>query len=581
MKKYLRNLVMAAMCAGLGVSAQAALTLSNYEATVEAQNPGFFFTFNGGSLANVVNSGTPTLSASASVADQFIYDIFENPTNCVFFTIVGDYLNDPSESSDHILSGGGTATSNSTAVGTITLLFRPPDPGPPSGVTTGPSGHCVFSAGGTLSSDNAFSLIIQNPNSYSNPPCSLVLAFGDSTNVLLAASNLVWDAWYYFALTYNESDTSTNKATWYLGRLTGAGTLATGTTLNTNVAVAGDGTDFYLGSEPSAVTTLCKPGDGRVDEVATWNKQLTAAQIQAQFAALPNPAVPPVSAYRAVITNQAPTHYFQLNSNTVDTVTGSSLTVTNWNLAVGVVHPITNYPPFQYTVGYSYDYFLDPFGAAYFATGSDAIWTNVNLLNGGGTFTGSLGSGKGSVSGMFHALACTNYYIGQKFIFDAGGDTGTSNSFALLLESTNAPSPYSLKMRFGDSTSVLVSDTNILSEWYYFAITYDETTSTNQAQWWVGRPGGTLQYSSFTALTGSLAGAGNVFVIGNEGTNGVPGSDSAFRYQQSSHTSNGQVSQLAIWNRILGSNEVAAQFNALSASTPVLPFQITFDHPYE
>ena len=252
--------------------------------------PGLFFTFNGGSLANVVNSGTPTLSASASVADQFIYDIFENPTNCVFFTIVGDYLNDPSESSDHILSGGGTATSNSTAVGTITLLFRPPDPGPPSGVTTGPSGHCVFSAGGTLSSDNAFSLIIQNPNSYSNPPCSLVLAFGDSTNVLLAASNLVWDAWYYFALTYNESDTSTNKATWYLGRLTGAGTLATGTTLNTNVAVAGDGTDFYLGSEPSAVTTLCKPGDGRVDEVATWNKQLTAAQIQAQFAALPNPA---------------------------------------------------------------------------------------------------------------------------------------------------------------------------------------------------------------------------------------------------------------------------------------------------
>ena len=232
-------------------------------------------------------------------------------------------------------------------------------------------------------------------------------------------------------------------------------------------------------------------------------------------------------------------------------------------------------------MGYSYDYFLDPFGAAYFATGSDAIWTNVNLLNGEAPSPALSAAARVPSPACFTHSPAQTIILARNLFSTPVGDTGTSNSFALLLESTNAPSPYSLKMRFGDSTSVLVSDTNILSEWYYFAITYDETTSTNQAQWWVGRPGGTLQYSSFTALTGSLAGAGNVFVIGNEGTNGVPGSDSAFRYQQSSHTSNGQVSQLAIWNRILGSNEVAAQFNALSASTPVLPFQITFDHPYE
>ena len=224
------TILLALTCFSLGVSAQ---TLSNYQATVKAQTPSFYFTFDAGSHANVIGSSGPTLTlvGSAGFAGGFTYDIFQNPTNCIYFSLggsSGDGANDPSEGTDHIISGGGVATNTSTAVGTITLLFRTPDPGPPSGSTTGPGAKCIFSAGGATSSSNALYLQIENPNS-TNAPNALRLAFGDSVTTILPATNVVWDAWYYFALTYNESATNadgspnTNKATWYLGRLNGAG----------------------------------------------------------------------------------------------------------------------------------------------------------------------------------------------------------------------------------------------------------------------------------------------------------------------------------------------------------------------
>jgi hypothetical protein len=80
----------------------------------------------------------------------------------------------------------------------------------------------------------------------------------------------------------------------------------------------------------------------------------------------------------------------------------------------------------------------------------------------------------------------------------------------------------------------------------------------------VGRPGATLQSGFFSAISNSLAGAGNPFYIGNQVGGG--GSGNAFRYQNSSYTGNGQISQFTIWNRLLTTNEVAAQFGALSVS---------------
>jgi hypothetical protein len=566
------TILLALTCFSLGVSAQ---TLSNYQTTVKAQTPSFYFTFDGGSLTNTVGSLTPTLSANPSAtASQLVYDIFQNPSDCMYFSLSpsanADDIYDTTENADHIISGGGAAgTNTSTAVGTITLLFRTGDPGPPSGSTTGPGAKCIFSAGGATSSSNALYLQIENANATNNAN-DLRLAFGDSVTLLLPATNVVWDTWYYFALTYNESATNangspnTNKATWYLGRLNGAGALASGKTINSTNAVAGDGVDFVIGSQTTRNSGFCKPGDGRVDEFASWtNRQLSAAEIQAQFTNLPNPQLPLVSAYQTVISNQAPAHYFQLAGNTLDSMNPALSLATN----IGTIL-VTN-PPFNTSVGYSYDYFLDQNGAAYFSLGADAIYTNINLLNGGGTYNSSSpGSGKGSISGMFHGLPCTNYNGSQVFIFDAGGNTGNSNAFSLYLENSTTANPWSLKLHFGDSSGVLIQGTNasglpnVLSEWYYFAVTYDETVTNRQAHWWVGQPGATLKSGFFSAVSNSLAGAGNTFYIGNQSG----GNLNAFRYQKNSHTGNGQVSQFTIWNRLLTTNEVAAQFSALSVS---------------
>jgi hypothetical protein len=566
MKNYART-VLLIICASLGVSAQAGLTLVNYQATVNAQNPNFYFTFDGGSLANTVGSLTPTLAANpAAVASQLTFDIFQNPSNCIYFSLSpggnADDVYDSSESADHIISGGGVATNTSTAAGTITCLFRTPDPGPPSGSTTGPGAKCIFSAGSTLGTLNALYLQVENANATNNPN-ALTLGFGDSDTVLLPATNVVWDTWYYFALTYNEGVTNadgspnTNKAAWYLGRLDGAGNLLTGKTINVTNAVAGDGADFVIGSQNTRNSALCKPGEGRVDEFATWSRQLSTNEIQAQFTNLPNPVIPNVSGYQTVISNQVPTHYFHLAGNTVDSMNPSLVLATN----IGTIL-VTN-PPFNTSVGYSYDYFLDQDGAAYFSIATDAIYTNANLLNGGGTYTGSIGTGQGSISGMFHGLPSTNWYPGEVYIFDAGGDTTSNNAFALLFEGPTNANPWSLKLRFGDSSGVMVPGTNILSEWYYFAITYDETVTNQQVHWWVGRPGTTLQSGFFSATNGSLAGEGDVFYIGNNTSD-----NGAFRYQKSSHTGNGQISQFTIWNRVLSTNEVTAQFNALTVQPP-------------
>ena len=160
---------------------------------------------------------------------------------------------------------------------------------------------------------------------------------------------------------------------------------------------------------------------------------------------------------------------------------------------------------------------------------------------------------------MFHWLPSTNNLHGQKYILDTGGSDGSSNAFAMFFENEVNANPYSLKFRFGDSSGVIIPGTNVLSEWYYFAITYDETETNHQVDWWVGRPGTELQSGFFSAASGSRAGEGDIFYLGN-----TVDDNAGFRNQSASFTGNGQISQIAIWNRLLSTNEVAAQFSALT-----------------
>lgn len=514
--------------------AATAQTLSSYQSTVMSQTPSYYFTFDNGSLTSVANS--VTLQSSPVVFSQFAYDVFRNPNDSAYFTAQGDGL---VGSGDGLISGGGTSNLVSTASGTITFLFKTLDPG----LNTGQ--RIIFSCGGSTTNHNALQVFLENTNPANGDPDSLKFRFGDGTTTILPAASVIPDTWYYFAFTYTEASTTTNKATWYLGRP--GGTLASGLTTNAPDCVAGDGTDFYIGNNPALNAGFRNPGNGQVDEFAIWSRQLSSSEVQAQFATLPNRTPAPASSYEGAINNQSPTYFFKLNGNYVDSVSGTVTMGTN-----------------SFGNTFSYNWFDNPIGSCVFSNGPDAL-TNGNLLAGGGVYsTTTAGTGKGSISCLFHSLSVTNF-TGERFIYSAGGATTATNGFGLFFENLTSSNPGSLKLRFGNTSSTILPWTNIVTgDWYYFAMNYDESLPTHQVNWWLGQPGGSLQSGVVNAVSNSLAGMGTVFLMGNN-TNFTAG----FR---NGNNVNGQLSEFAIWHRTLSGTEVTNQFNQLvSASVVAAP----------
>ncbi len=537
---------------GLLVASAGAQTLSNYHATIVGQLPNYYYTFDGGSLTNSgTNSTVISWATSPAVFSQYTFDAFGNAYSSIFFSPTKtDLLLDSAKATDQIINSGGAgvATTESTAEGSITLLFKSLDPG------SFTAQKYIFSAGIVNSNHNSCSLLFQNTNaSLGSVSNALVLRLFDKDTTLMYYTNLVPNTWYYFALTYTEAtngyffDGTTNvvvKAKWYLG-LPGS-TLATGNTTNALDCVAGE-TFLYLGNSPATTAGFGLPGNGLFDEFATWTRRLSDTEVQAQFDGIPSSVTPPRSQYQSVVSSQLPTHYFKMDGNYVDSVDGSLTLKTN----IG-------------TVALTYDYFGGPTNSVMFTAGADTVTNNGNLLNGGGGYNGALGTGQGSISCLVWTLASTNVG-GQRFAYSAGGNTAVSNAFALFVENLTGSNPTSLKVRFGDSSSTILQASNLVtSAWYYFAMTYDESVSSNQVSWWLGQPGKSLRNGKFSAGAGSRAGNGLAFFIGNN-TNYNAG------WRNSGPTSSGRVDEFAIWTNKLTGVQVTNQFNALVVAPPPPP----------
>ena len=538
-----------AMFIGLGLRASAQ-TLANYQSTVMGQGPISYFTLDNGNLGNAVVANPATQNnigtggTAAGWTGGFGFDVFNDPASAVFFTSQFDGLE---LTTGGVISGGGAATTNSTAQGSISFLFKTLDS------TNNTGRRYLFSAGGGINStnsdgstnfnNNAFEAFFESTNVANGSPNALKLRFGNSTTTILPVTNIAPDAWYYLGVTYTESGVVSNKATWYLGRVGHA--LTSGVTTNDPLDVAGDGFNFWIGNYTNDNAALRNPGSGMVDEFASWNRQLSPAEIQAQFATLPSFMPASRGAYQGVVTGQAPAYYFKLDGSYVDAVSGTLTLGTN-------------------STGNSFgsDWFEDSAGACIFTLGADGL-TNGNLLAAGGTVSGGPGTGKGTVSCLFRSLSTTNF-SGQKFICSAGGGTAVSNAFGVFFENlTSGSNPGSLKVRVGSATTTILQASNVVTAaWYYFAMTYDETATTNQTTWWLGQPGGTLRSGVVSGAAGGLAGQGNVFVIGNN-TN--------FSASLRNTSAPGEIDEFAIWHRPLSATEVTNQFNALIASTPSGP----------
>ncbi|MCU0789345.1 MAG: hypothetical protein MUC91_14420 [Verrucomicrobia bacterium] len=82
------------------------------------------------------------------------------------------------------------------------------------------------------------------------------------------------------AVTYDESRSS-GEVKWSLGRLRDI--LQSGVIDISEAGVIGDNGVFYLGNRDNLSGGFRNPGNGRVDEFAVWNRELSPAEINAQF----------------------------------------------------------------------------------------------------------------------------------------------------------------------------------------------------------------------------------------------------------------------------------------------------------
>lgn len=512
-----------------------AQTLANYQAEVTSQGPAHYFKLDG-SLASAMNEAVVLESFGGG---GYAGDVFRNPTNSYFFVDQTSFLRNLSDS---LINGGGTSNTSSTATGSITFLFRTL-----SDVNTGQ--RFLFSAGNNAANGNAFALFLENTNVANGDPNSLKLRFGNNTTTIRSAADLAPNTWYYFALTYNESSLSSNKATWYVGR--SGGVLSSGVTTNSPEAVAGEGAGLAIGNKLELDAGFRNPGSGRIDEFAIWNRQLSPTEISNQFTKLPQPA-PPGATYQQVVDSQIPKYYFKLDGSLLESVGGG--------LALSINGP---------SGAFASDLFGNPDGAYSFTVTNDALFITDDLINGGGPGTDDTAKGTGTISFLFRMLSDTNNE-GQRFLFSAPASTTAGNQLALFLESANPTTggnPNSLKLRVGNTTKGNIGSTDpvpvaqpenlVPNAWYYFAMTYDESRNTPEVFVYFGQVGQTLANTSFNPANNSVVGDNGTLWIGNRDT-----LTSGFR-----NPGVGAIDEFAIWHDELTAAEIAAQFNA---TTPVI-----------
>jgi hypothetical protein len=230
-----------------------------YEAVISNQNPSAWFKLNDTNLSDA--QGGLSLTNGGGAWDP---DAFAIGNSAITFTSDTNRL-----TLGDVISGG-----SGTNQGSMCLLFRSLQ-----GLAT--TRRFVFWQEDSINS-NRFGVFFEDDNTGPYPG-NLCLQIGGQTNVLLASNAIVFEAWYYLALTWDETRADTNGAevTWYLGRV--GETLTNGTVNLADGAVVGNSTTVYLGNRHSADRALRSPGNGALDEIAFWNCELPSADVNTQF----------------------------------------------------------------------------------------------------------------------------------------------------------------------------------------------------------------------------------------------------------------------------------------------------------
>jgi hypothetical protein len=243
------------------------------ESAINGQSPNAWFKLNDMTLDNtgIDPGGQPLVRTGNDLWDT---DVFDNGNSAFRFHDPGDRLT-LTQSPDPIGGGGPGPNANAAGKGSITLLFRALD-----GVTAGD--RYLISQSDVSPNRNALSIFFANGG-------GLMLRMGNTTipaPILSTAEITAYpNAWYYLAVTWDEARDA-GEVKWYLGRV--GSQLNSGTFDFANDGVVGNDGTIYVGNHSSLTSGFRNPGDGALDQVAFWNRELLAGQIAAQFILLPH-----------------------------------------------------------------------------------------------------------------------------------------------------------------------------------------------------------------------------------------------------------------------------------------------------
>ncbi len=265
-----------AMSVAVATAAVRGQDLATYQSTVTGQSP-YYYNHLDDSLVPSIGVGT----FAATGGTGFTNDYFGNANDAAYFTNTTAQLSDPT-GTDEIYNSG---VANANSIGSLSLLFYNPNTN--GNVTT----RYIFSNGDT-SGSSQFYLKLAGTN-------VLVMAAGNKSSITDSTA-LVTGMWYYFAATWNFSGANSNAygINYYVGAA-GGNSLSSGFTQRGgsgnigSTAILGNGGTFDLSGTVEDGGGFQVGGvPGMVDELATWNTQLSPSQIQNQYNTLiiPEPA---------------------------------------------------------------------------------------------------------------------------------------------------------------------------------------------------------------------------------------------------------------------------------------------------
>ena len=234
-----------------------------YEDVLANQSPSAWFKLNDSSFTNSASSGGLGLTNLGGLWDP---DAFAIGNGAYSFSGTSDKL---VVTNDAI--GGGT--SDATNQGSFTLLFK-------ALTRKATSKRYVLSQGTSTStaSGNAISVYFDGTNNG-----ALTVGVGPVEQAILADTNLVRGAWYYLAVTCNETNAS-NEVRWYLGRVGSPALQSNSLTLGQAKKFGNNGS-ITLGNKENGTSAFRESAttNGSIDQVAFWQRELTETEVNAQF----------------------------------------------------------------------------------------------------------------------------------------------------------------------------------------------------------------------------------------------------------------------------------------------------------